>query len=260
MLLEEFWDSSWPCLNIEVRCKSPAGAGLGGSSCLAMAIAFGLQLSAQKLGFSFDDDEHDIVQRVQAVETRLIRCPTGCQDYWGAVRGRINILAFGAGGVAVETIEPSDIDYLDDRLIVCFSGKSRASGMNNWSIFKQVFEGDEQLRARLNQIGLLSARVADCVKSKQWEQVIGLSMEEWQLRKSLWPEIETRETKSIDSAAMSAGAYFTRVCGAGGGGVMAIFAEPDKRDSVIKAVERVDGVILDARIDRDGVRVWSEEN
>ena len=255
MLLEEFWEEDWPSLELEVSCKSPAGAGLGGSSCLAIAFSSALQHTAQKIGLREIDDEYDLVQRVQAVETKLIRCPTGCQDYWGAVRGRLNILSFGAGGVTVDTVSPKEVSYLSDRSIVCFSGKSRASGMNNWSIFKQVFDGDEDLLMKLNHIGSLSSRVAEAIKSADWERVLGLSIEEWQLRRDLWPEIETLETKTIDEAARKAGAKLSRICGAGGGGVMAIFAEPSVREQVIREVEAVGGEILDANISEQGVRV-----
>ena len=60
-----------------------------------------------------------------------------------------------------------------------------------------------------------------------------ISQEEWRLRKNLWENIETPETVWIDQTAKTYGASFSRVCGAGGGGVMAVFfCEPDIRVSL----------------------------
>ena len=37
-ILKYFWDASLPAIHIKTKAKSPAGAGLGGSSCLSVAI------------------------------------------------------------------------------------------------------------------------------------------------------------------------------------------------------------------------------
>jgi D-glycero-alpha-D-manno-heptose-7-phosphate kinase len=53
----------------------------------------------------------------------------------------------------------------------------------------------------------------------------------------LWPAIETEETRKIDQLAISEGAMFSRVCGAGGGGVMVVFCEENK-DKVVEKLKR----------------------
>ena len=74
-----------------------------------------------------------------------------------------------------------------------------------------------------------------------------------EVRKELCPGIETPETVAIDEAAIAAGAEFTRICGAGGGGVMAIFVDPKKRSAVIEACKEAGGTFLDAGIDMNGL-------
>lgn len=258
LILKEFWRESWGGLQIDTKCKSPAGAGLGGSSCLAVTLAAALNCLSYELKLSDKLSESDLIQRVQNTETRLIHCPTGCQDYWGAARGRVNILSFDSAGVSVSTVSPDYIDYLDERLVICYSGKSRASGVNNWSIFRAVFDGDQTLRDKLNQIADISGKVAGAIVKNNWTDALSHSQREWNLRKSLWPEIETDETRRIDSAAVAAGASFSRVCGAGGGGVMAIFTEAAHRSEVIAAAQEAGGSILDAKVSRRGLIVSCE--
>ncbi|SME89470.1 hypothetical protein [Pseudobacteriovorax antillogorgiicola] len=249
------WREEWPGLVIESECQSPAGAGLGGSSCLAICLTQALHQMAYELGLGKTYSEVELVRLVQNVETKLIHCPTGCQDYWGAIRGRLNVLSFEPQGTVVETIETEDAGALADSMIVCYSGRSRASGMNNWSIFRSVFDGDRQLLDKLNQIGGLARQMADKIQGNRWQDVIELSHQEWQLRKSLWPEIETLETKAIDQAAIDAGAKFSRVCGAGGGGVMAVFVDKKKKQHVIQAIECAGGQVLEATISDSGLDV-----
>jgi D-glycero-alpha-D-manno-heptose-7-phosphate kinase len=89
-------------------------------------------------------------------------------------------------------------------------------------------------------------------------EALRFSEKEWQLRIDLWPAIETSETKRLDRAAKESGADFSRVCGAGGGGVMAVFAPPEKRNHVIKALKEAGGLILEAGIAEHGLVVKDE--
>jgi D-glycero-alpha-D-manno-heptose-7-phosphate kinase len=254
-LLRVLWHEEWPPLRCEFRAESPAGAGLGGSSSLAIAFAASL-LRLRRLLFGEPElDEPALVRLVGDVEARLIHCPTGCQDYWGAVRGGLNLIHFPPGDPLVESFRFDELDYLRQRLIVCYSGRSRASGQNNWQIFKSVFDGDRRLLAQLNAIGLLAEQMVDAVHQRQWQTVLELSLEEWRKRCELWPAIESQETQRIAAACQKAGAWFSRVCGAGGGGVMVIFAEPDRYQTVQTAATEAGGQILPAECTNIGLEL-----
>jgi D-glycero-alpha-D-manno-heptose-7-phosphate kinase len=247
-LLQHFWHPELPALRLETKAKSPAGAGLGGSSCLAIATASALLKARADAGMPLHLDERQLVQQVQDLETAVIRVPTGCQDYWGGLRGGINIIRYPPGGAQVETLRDHAAQELDHMLLLCYSGVSRASGTNNWAIFRKAFEGDAFTLSILNEIGTLSEALAQAVKSQSWSEVFRLSAAEWQLRAQLWSDIETPETKTIATAAKSAGALFTRICGAGGGGVMAIFAPSEAHMRVRDAMIQAGGRVLEGRL------------
>ncbi len=255
LLLKTIWNPTLPAITIKTSAKSPAGAGLGGSSCLGIAIAAALF----KLRTKFDQpdvaSEKDLVQTVQDAEAKLIHAPTGCQDYWGGLRGNINVLRYPYGNTTIKTMPATSIKGLNESLIICYSGKSRKSAINNWEIFKRVFDRDQALIAQLNQIASLSNSCAKAIMSGDLASAVSFSKSEWEVRKRLWPNIETSETSAIDQAAHSAGASFSRVCGAGGGGVMAIFADPAHRKTVEAAATKAGGTILDAVISQHGLRI-----
>jgi len=257
LLLKAIWNAQLPPLTITTSAKSPTGAGLGGSSCLGVTLAGALS-RAKKIADNTEElDEIKLVQTVQDVEARLIQAPTGCQDYWGAMRGGINLISFPYGGTVVQTFKPEQVDGLEDELLVCFSGKSRASAINNWEIFKRTFDGDKELIRNFNEIGNLSEQLGDAVLKGDLSSIINLSNKEWHLRLKLWPNIITPETIRIDHAAREAGARFSRVCGAGGGGVMAIFAKKENHTAISNAVNKVGGVILEAGVSRQGLEIRS---
>lgn len=256
LLISALWRPDLPALKIITTAKSPAGAGLGGSSCLGITIAGALWRARRLLDPKTPDlSDDDLVRTVQDVEARLIHAPTGVQDYWGGLRGRVNILTFPFGRTQVETLAPSKLAGLTSELIICYSGKSRASAINNWEIFKRLFDGDKDLLAIFNQIGAAAERCGDAVRRGDLAEAIALSEEEWKLRLKLWPAIETAETKRLDAAAKQAGGRFSRVCGAGGGGVMAVFAPPAKRAAVVAALTEAGGRVLDATVSETGLVV-----
>jgi D-glycero-alpha-D-manno-heptose-7-phosphate kinase len=82
-----------------------------------------------------------------------------------------------------------------------------------------------------------------------------LLREEWSFRRRNIPTISTPVIDRIIAGAQRAGALGGKVCGAGGGGCVALLIEPGARARVEAAVAAAGGQILPVRIDRHGVRV-----
>jgi len=221
--LRHLWSAEFPGLTVTLAAKSPAGAGLGGSSCLAVTLASCFVAARNQIGHSIQMGDHELVECARDIEARLIAIPTGIQDYWGAVRGGLNVIKFPPGRPEVQTIQQGCGKELAESLTLVYPGKSRAAAGNNWKIFKAFLDGEKRFHTISNQIGLLAQEMGSAIKSSNSAEVLRLSSAEWQLRCELWPEIETDETKAISSAVTKAGAKLVRVCGAGGGGVMGEF-------------------------------------
>jgi D-glycero-alpha-D-manno-heptose-7-phosphate kinase len=259
LTLKELWSDKFPPLKITTSAKSPAGAGLGGSSTLLIALVSAVLKYRELIGEGRPAlDDQGLVNLAQDLEAVIIRIPPGCQDYWGAVRGGINAIFFDPGHTRVITRKLSSLPEIGKQLILCYSGKSRASALNNWEIFRRVFEGDQEMLRCLGEIGEVAEKCAQAMLAGDWAKTYGFSKVEWQLRQKLWPSIETPETIKIATAGMKSGALFSRVCGAGGGGVMAIFAPAERRGAVCKALTEAGGQVLEAGICERGVEVTHE--
>ncbi len=256
LLLSAFWTKELPPITITTRAKSPAGAGLGGSSCLAVAFCRAVAEARRQFDKNYVVPSEDLIVRTaQDVESRVIHAPTGVQDYWGGIRGGINILEYPFGRTNITTLPGKILENQEFKFLCCYSGKSRASAINNWEIFKRIFDGDKVLLAKIAAIGNEAADCAEAVLQQNWKEAIAASRREWQLRLALWPAVETVETKKIDVAAREAGAMFTRVCGAGGGGVMGIICPADKVQKIITGMTGAGGQFMDVVVGGPGLTV-----
>src|SRR3954470_13140267 len=116
--------------------KAPAGAGLGGSSALAIACIGALN---RLVGDRYP--ERKFIMIAANVETTVIRVPAGFQDYYGAFYGGANWIRFDTDGIRREPIEVN-AEEIERRIVICYTGEPRLSGTNNWEIFKNHIDGD----------------------------------------------------------------------------------------------------------------------
>jgi len=84
--------------------------------------------------------------------------------------------------------------------------------------------------------------------------VAALMDEEWQARKRLAPGVTTPEIDRIAALAREAGGA-AKVCGAGGGGMVAVWAVPGRRDRAQAAIREAGFKIVPFRVDLRGLEV-----
>ena len=78
--------------------------------------------------------------------------------------------------------------------------------------------------------------VKESISILECEQPLGLFgqllNEAWQLKRSLSPSISSNYINSLYESVIDAGAIDGKITGAGGGGFLLVFAEPDKHKSI----------------------------
>ncbi len=255
LFLKSLWHKDLPALSIKISAKSPKGAGLGGSSALSIALCSALLKAKGLCHESKGYTEEDLAAICGDLESTLIKSPTGCQDYWGAIRGGLNMITYPYGKPHIETLPLKQAKELCESLVLVYSGQSRDSAINNWSVYQNFFSGEENTVKHLTEIGRVSAQCLEKIKSKDTDSLFDLCQEEWRLRKKLWPGVVTERTEFIDKIACKNGALFTRVCGAGGGGVMTLFTTPEKKSKLIKKLKSNQIEVLEAKATDEGLKV-----
>jgi len=236
-------------LTLTTDSEAPAGAGIGGSSAMAVAICAGLDRLTNR-GYSLERWIH-ISRDAEAI---IIGAPTGTQDHYPAAFGGAGVLHLEPGGERREALH-ADLDELDRRLLLCYTGKPRQSGINNWEVYKAHLDGSRRVWRNLEQITQVARAMRTALERNRWDEAGRLIREEWSYRRRNLPTISTPVIDRIIAAARRAGALGGKVCGAGGGGCVALLIEPGARSRVAAAVAAAGGQVLPCRVDRQGVRV-----
>jgi D-glycero-alpha-D-manno-heptose-7-phosphate kinase len=231
--------------------EAPAGAGIGGSSALAVAICAALD-KLTGAGMRHEDWIH-ISRDVEAI---VIRVPTGTQDHYPPAFGGAAAIILAPGGERREALG-CDLDELERRLVLCYTGKPRQHGINNWEVFKRHVDGDRRVAQNLEKISRIAQGVRTALERNEWKEVGRLMREEWDFRRRNLRTISTPLIDKVISSARRHGALAGKVCGAGGGGCVTLLIDPGARARVEAAIVDAGAKLLPLRIDRHGVQLQS---
>jgi D-glycero-alpha-D-manno-heptose-7-phosphate kinase len=229
--------------------EAPAGAGIGGSSAMAVAICAALDRFT-----AAGKSKVDWIHISRDAEGIVIKVPTGTQDHYPPAFGGAAAIELPPGGERRVELR-LDIRELEKRLVLCYTGKPRQSGINNWEVFKAHIDGKKQVRGNLERIAEVAQAMRVALENADWNETGHLMREEWNFRKRNLPTISTKTIDRIIEGARKKGALSGKVCGAGGGGCVVLLIEPDARPTVELAVARAGGQLLPMKIDRSGVQV-----
>jgi D-glycero-alpha-D-manno-heptose-7-phosphate kinase len=232
--------------------EAPAGAGIGGSSAMAVAICAALdRLTGANLR------REDWIHISRDIEAVVIRVPTGTQDHYPPAFGGAAAIVLAQGGERREALG-CDLDELERRLVLCYTGKPRQHGINNWEVFKRHIDGDRRVAGNLEKIAAIARQVRASLEKNEWAEVGRLVREEWDFRRRNLKTISTPLIDGVTSLARRQGAMGGKVCGAGGGGCLTLLIEPESRERVEAVVTAAGAILLPLRIDRVGVQVQAD--
>src|ERR1700739_2561874 len=186
-------------LLIETDSESPAGAEISGSSALMIATTAALA--------RFTDRNLTLEQMrviAQNVEAQIIQVPTGCQDYYPALYGGVSAIHLDADGIHREAV-PVELDAMESRFVLAYTGAPRQSGINNWEVFKAHINGDKRVFRNFEKICEIARAMHTALGKSDWVEVARLLREEWKLRRSNAPGITTPLIDKLISAALRNG-------------------------------------------------------
>jgi D-glycero-alpha-D-manno-heptose-7-phosphate kinase len=241
-----------PPFEVELASGSPRGGGLGGSSALVVALiaaaeeAFGRERSSPRARAHLARD----------LEARLMGLPTGLQDHYPALLGGALEILHRPGGEQVRRID-ADLEGLAASLVIVYSGQSHFSAGKNWQVVRRRLEGEAEITGLFAGLAEVAAEASAALEAGDLPGLGALLGREWSYRRQLAEGISTPVLENLLAAALAAGAWGGKACGAGGGGCLALLCPPGRRAEVRDRLERAGGVILDARPTAEPLSVLS---
>jgi D-glycero-alpha-D-manno-heptose-7-phosphate kinase len=240
-------------LTLRTRGRSPAGAGIAGSSALNVAVCGAL---ARWAGQTLEAEK--LLAIAQDVEAQVIKVPTGLQDYRPAYYGGVAAVELEPGSVKRVPIAV-DMSELERRLVLVYTGAPRNSGTNNWEIIKRHIDGDPHVVECFGRISEATARLREALSEANWSAAAEAISDEWTARKQLAPGVTTPDIDALIQAATAAGARAAKVCGAGGGGCLFCLADPRDVAGVKGALTAAGAAVLDFTIEQQGLLVTTTD-
>lgn len=242
-------------IEVITDCQAPAGAGIGGSSALAIAATAALsRLVDRRLA------KPALIEYAKGIETQTIRIPTGYQDYYAAVYGGISAIAFAPEGITRSPLgDRTFFAELEQHLLLVYTGRPRFSGKNNWMLFKRHIEGNRTVFRFFEELKANALAMREASLARKIPAIAQALNRDWEVRRRMLPTMSTPRIDALIRQAKRHGALGARVCGAGGGGCVAFLIDPDARSRLVELVESHGARVLPCSIPAKGLTVREEE-
>jgi D-glycero-alpha-D-manno-heptose-7-phosphate kinase len=170
------------------------------------------------------------------VEQEMIKEPVGSQDQIAAAFGGLNKIVFSANNIEVNpiTISSEKNAHLQSHLMLFFTGFAR---------FAVEIEKDKLLKldTKKNELRTMRKMVDNAIDilngdTCAYGDLGRLLHETWMLKKSLSNKVSTIQIDDIYERGIAAGALGGKILGAGGGGFILFYIEPDKQQQLKSAL------------------------
>jgi D-glycero-alpha-D-manno-heptose-7-phosphate kinase len=242
-------------LDVAYGFDLPSGSGLGTSATLNV-----VWLSLIKSQIVTGEDRKQIAELAYQLEA-MLGILGGRQDQYAAALGGFNLMTFGEDGVGVErlAVAPETVRALEERVVLCYTGKPRLSASiheNVWGAFRQ---GNPATVSALYGLRDVALRMKPVLLGGDLDAFADLLAENWAHQKALDPSVTNAQMDSLFETAAEAGARGGKACGAGGGGCLLFVTEPGRKEAVADALSQAGARIIPFAFESDGLTVSVEE-
>jgi D-glycero-alpha-D-manno-heptose-7-phosphate kinase len=211
----------------------PARSGMGSSSAFTVGLLHALYALRGRMPSKMQLAEESI-----HIEQNLLRETVGSQDQVMAAFGGFRHVQFSTEGKLTVNplVLPSErVQELQAHLMLFYTGIARTAS----DVARSYIARIDHCKKQLHIMKELVDESIDILASGMDIRAFGdLLHEAWQTKRSLSAQVSTHEIDALYERARLAGAIGGKLTGAGGGGFLLLFVPPDKRNSVMNALDR----------------------
>jgi D-glycero-alpha-D-manno-heptose-7-phosphate kinase len=205
----------------------PARSGMGSSSAFTVGLLHALHALQGRMAH-----KKQLASESIYLEQEVLKETVGSQDQVLAAYGGLNHVSFQPGGdisVRPLTIASQRIRELNSHLMLFYTGIKRTAS----NIAETYVNGIDEHRRQLRIMRDLVEEGISILNGGQDITLFGeLLNEAWQAKRSLSAKVSNSEVDSLYDRARAAGAIGGKLTGAGGGGFLLLFAEPDRQEQI----------------------------
>ena len=235
-------------LRLTYEADLPARSGLGTSSSFAVGMLNAFYALKGKYA-----DKKKLADEAIYLERVLCDEAGGWQDQIAASFGGFNRINFNAEGYEVlpVIISPERKKRLNNNLMMFFTGFTRFSSDVQKTNNVFVKEKETQLKEMLSLVDEAEAVLVD--KGKDLDDFGRLLDHTWKLKKQTGSSISNGSIDECYQKGVEAGALGGKLLGAGGGGFLVFYVQPEYQDSVMAAMHNL--LYVPFKFENGGTRV-----
>ncbi len=221
-------------LEIHSIGEVPAGTGLGSSSSFTVGLLNLIYTYKNKIS-----SQKQLAEEASEIEIDILKEPIGKQDQYAAAFGGMNFIKFNTdGSVEIEKLKLSkeNIEKINQRTILFYLNKTRSAS-------KILTEQNSNISSNKEKFNIMKKMKKICLKMKEElnnnkiDNFGKMLHQSWLLKKSLASTISNSEIDKIYERGIKAGASGGKILGAGGGGFILFYCEPEKQESLRKELK-----------------------
>jgi len=209
----------------------PSHSGLGSSSAFTVGLLNALYALQGKM-----INKKRLAFEAIKVEQEMIKEAVGSQDQTAAAFGGFNRIVFSSNNIEVNpvTINIDKMTYLQNHLMLFFTGFARFAV----DIEKDKLQQFDKKRSELRAMNGMVDSAIDILNGDidGYDDFGKLLHEAWLLKKKLSNKVSTSQIDDIYSQGMSSGALGGKILGAGGGGFILFYIDPEKQEQLKSAL------------------------
>ncbi len=238
-------------IRLTYEADLPARSGLGTSSSFAVGMLNAFYALKGKYA-----DKKKLADEAIYLERVLCNEAGGWQDQIAASFGGLNRINFNADGYEVlpVIINPERKHQLNDNLLMFFTGFTRFSS----DVQKANASGVKDEAAKIKQLQEMYSLVDEAEKiltdkTSDLDEFGRLLDHTWKLKRQTGAAVSTNSIDGLYQKGVEAGALGGKLLGAGGGGFLVFYVQPEYRESVMRAMS--DLLYIPFRFEDGGTRV-----
>ncbi len=245
-ILEEM---NLPC-GIEMVHTSdiPAMSGIGSSSAFTVGFLQGIHALAGKM-----TTKRQLANGAIDIEQNQLHENVGSQDQIAVAFGGLNHIEFRKDGsyfVNPITIPFERLRQLEKSCMLFFTGFTRYSSQIQSEQIKNIHHNTDAL---IEMTHLVEEAVTLLNSNRQISEFGNLLDYAWRLKRSLSRMVSNEMIDDCYETAKKAGALGGKILGAGGGGFLLVFAEPERQQAVREALEKL--LLVPFRFENVGTQI-----
>jgi D-glycero-alpha-D-manno-heptose-7-phosphate kinase len=206
------------------------GTGMGASSAFAVGLIKALE------NFKYSEEilsKASLAELACIIEINLCKKPIGKQDQYACAYGGFNVHNFASKGVSTSKIilDEDVTKYLESNLILLHTSKGRSADdiLKNQN---QRMKDSNKSFQNMKQMVELAKQFESDLKNKDLRYFGEMLDYSWSLKKEVSDDISNLEINEMYEEAKYCGAKGGKILGAGGGGFMMLYADPNAQKKI----------------------------